>query len=210
MMFAATINRVRHLWACLLLAALVVAPVAAEEAPAVLVTMATSYGEVQIELYPGKAPLSVSNFLQYVDGGHYDGSTFYRSVHYGNDNGNPKIEVIQGGRGEAEAPFPPIAHESTEQTGILHTDGVISMARGDVGTASSEFFICIGDQPGLDFGEVRNPDEQGFAAFGRVVSGMDVIHTIHNLPSAAPAYSAYVEGQIIEEPAIIENIRRAE
>ena len=209
-MFVAITNRVRRLCVCLLLAMLAVVPVAAEKAPAVLLTMTTSYGEVQIELYSAKAPLSVSNFLQYVDGGHYDGSTFYRSVHYGNDNGNPKIEVIQGGRGDAEAPFPSIAHESTEQTGILHTDGVISMARGDVGTASSEFFICIGDQPGLDFGEVRNPDEQGFAAFGRVVSGMDVIRVIHNLPSDAEAYSAYVEGQIIEEPAVIESIRRTE
>ena len=209
-MFVASTNRVRQFCACLLLAVLAVVAVIAKEAPAVLVTMATSYGEVQIELYPDKAPLSVSNFLQYVDGGYYDGSTFYRSVHYGNDKGKPKIEVIQGGRGDAEAPFPPIAHESTERTGILHTDGVISMARGDVGTASSEFFICIGDQPGLDFGEARNPDEQGFAAFGRVVSGMDVILTIHNLPSDAPADSAYVEGQIIEEPAVIESIRRTE
>lgn len=209
-MFVATTRCVRHLCIGLLLAVLAVVPVAAEEESAVLVTMTTSYGDVQIELYFDKAPLSVSNFLQYVDAGHYDGSTFYRSVHYGNDNGNPKIEVIQGGRGDAEAPFPPIAHETTEQTGILHTDGVISMARGDVGTASSEFFICIGDQPGLDFGEIRNPDEQGFAAFGRVVSGMDVIHTIHNLPSDAPASSAYVEGQIIEEPAVIESIRRTE
>lgn len=209
-MFVACINRIRLSYVGLLFVAFAVVPVFADEAPPVLVTMTTNYGEVQIELYPGKAPLSVSNFLRYVDGGHYDGSTFYRSVRYSNDNGRPKIEVIQGGLGDVEAIFPAIAHESTKQTGILHKDGVISMARGDVGTASSEFFICIGDQPGLDFGEVRNPDGQGFAAFGRVVAGMDNIHSIHDLPSDAPAYSVYVEGQIIEEPAIIESIRRTE
>ena len=193
-----------------LIVALATGSVAAEEHQSVLLTMATSYGDVQLELYPDKAPLSANNFLKYVDAGHYDGSTFYRTVRYGNDNGNPKIEVIQGGLGDAEPPISPIAHETTEQTGILHTDGVISMARGDVGTASSEFFICIGDQPGLDYGEVRNPDTQGFAAFGRVVSGMDVVLTIHHLPSDAPTDNAYVAGQIIEEPAVIESIRRAD
>jgi len=209
-MFVAWINRVRLSYLGLLFAVFAAVPVIADEASSVLVTMTTDYGEVQIELYPDKAPLSVSNFLRYVDGGHYDGSSFYRSVHYSNDNGNPTIEVIQGGLGDAEAPFAPIAHESTEQTGILHKDGVISMARGDVGTASSEFFVCIGDQPGLDFGAVRNPDKQGFAAFGQVVSGMDVIHAIHDLPSDAPADSAYVEGQMIEEPAVIRSIQRTE
>ena len=153
--------------------------------------------------------MTTANFLRYVDGGHYDGATFYRTVRYDNDNGNPKIEVIQGGIGDADAPFDPIGHEDTEQTGILHTDGVISMARGDVGTASSEFFICIGDQPGLDKGEVRNPDEQGFAAFGKVTAGMDVVRQIHASPSDAEAYSAYVEGQIIEAPVVIESVRRA-
>ena len=194
----------------LLMAVLATVSFAADEKNPLLITMQTTYGEIQIELYPDKAPVSANNFLRYVDGGHYNGSSFYRTVRYGNDNGNPKIEVIQGGRGDAEAPFGAIAHETTEQTGILHTDGVISMARGDVGTASSEFFICIGDQPGLDYGNVRNPDTQGFSAFGRVVSGMDVVRTIHDLPSDAAADSAYVAGQIIEQPAVIESIRRAE
>ena len=127
----------------LLMSILATVSFAADENNPLLITMQTTYGEIQIELYPDKAPVSASNFLRYVDGGHYDGSSFYRTVRYGNDNGNPKIEVIQGGRGDAEAPFDAIAHETTEQTGILHTDGVISMARGDIGTASSEFFICI-------------------------------------------------------------------
>ena len=157
---------------------------------------------------PRTRPVTTANFLRYVDGGHYDGGSFYRTVRYTNDNGSPKIEVIQGGIGTSEPPFEPIAHEDTETTGIRHVDGVISMARGAVGTASSEFFICIGDQPGLDKGEARNADEQGFAAFGRVLSGMDVVRSIHALPSEAPSDSAYTAGQIIEEPAVIRSVRR--
>ena len=175
------------------------------------VIMSTSEGDVRIELYASQAPVTVENFLRYVDGGHYEGGSFYRTVTYENDNGNPKIEVIQGGLGNGvDAPFPPIAHEDTEATGVLHTDGVVSMARNGVGTASSEFFICLGDQPGLDKGELRNPDEQGFAAFGKVVDGMDVVMRIHQAPAAAPSYSEYTKGQIIEDPVQILTIRRAD
>lgn len=172
------------------------------------VLMSTEYGDIRIELDAANAPVSTANFLRYVDSGRYDGASFYRTVRYENDNGNPKIEVIQGGIRDAEGAFEPIAHEDTETTGIRHTDGVISMARGGVGTASSEFFICIGDQPGLDKGETRNADELGFAAFGRVVEGMDVVRRIHRLPSDAPSDSAYTAGQIIEKPAVIESVRR--
>ena len=181
----------------------------AQDDDAVAVEMRTEAGIITIELYPDRAPVTVANFLRYVDGNHYDGATFYRTVTYENDNGNPKIEVIQGGiRGEA--PFEPIAHEDTEQTGIRHTDGVISMARDGVGTASSEFFIVIGDQPGLDKGEVRNPDRQGFAAFGRVIDGMDVVKTIHRASADAPSDSAYTQGQIIEDPVVITSVRRSD
>ncbi|MDH4107572.1 MAG: peptidylprolyl isomerase [Gammaproteobacteria bacterium] len=190
-------------------ASLLTGAVAADaDVGAVRVLMETEYGDIVIEVYPDRAPVTAGNFLRYVDGGHYDGATFYRTVTYENDNGNPKIEVIQGGIGDAEAPYEPIAHETTEQTGIRHTDGVISMGRGDVGTAASEFFICIGDQPGLDFGESRNPDMQGFAAFGRVLSGMEAVHRIHALPSDAPADNAYLEGQMIESPAVIRRAQR--
>jgi peptidyl-prolyl cis-trans isomerase A (cyclophilin A) len=196
--------------ACLPLLVAGAGNVSADEESAVQVVMSTAHGDILIEVYPDKAPITANNFLRYVDGGLYDGGSFYRTVTYANDNGNPKIEVIQGGLGDVEPPFPPIAHETTGQTGILHTDGVISMGRDGVGTASSEFFICIGDQPGLDLGEARNPDRQGFAAFGRVVAGMDVVRAIHALPSGGPADNAYVEGQIIEEPALIETVRRAD
>ena len=176
----------------------------------VRVLMSTSEGDIGIDLFLDKAPITAGNFLKLVDNGDMDGASFYRVVSYENDRGKPKIEVIQGGRGgDAEVGFDAIDHETTEQTGILHTDGVISMARGAVGTASSEFFIVIGDQPGLDYGEVRNPDEQGFAAFGKVVSGMDVVRNIQGLPAGGPTDSDYTKGQILTESVAISSVRRA-
>lgn len=176
----------------------------------VSITMTTSMGDIRIDLYADNAPVTVSNFLRLVDGGHLDGGGFYRVVSYANDKGLPQIEVIQGGRGDAERPFPPIDHETTEQSGILHKDGVISMARGDVGTATSEFFICIGDQPGLDYGQPRMPDEQGFAAFGIVVSGMDVVKNINASAADAPTEIDYFKGQILREPVEIIQVRRTD
>jgi len=174
----------------------------------VLVRMTTNLGVVDIEINVGAAPISAKNFLQLVDGEHMDGTEFYRTVSPENDNGKPLISVIQGGNGSGDSPFGPIAHETTEDTGLLHLNGAISMARGDVGTASTEFFICIGAQPALDFGEQRNPDGQGFAVFGYVVSGMDVVQAIHQQPADAPTESAYMKGQIFEEPVKIISIRR--
>ena len=177
---------------------------------AVRVAMTTAEGEIEIELYLDKAPVTAGNFLRLVDNGDLDGATFYRVVTYANDRGSPKIEVIQGGLGDAGEGFDTIDHETTGKTGIRHTDGVISMARGAVGTASTEFFICIGDQPGLDYGQTRNADGQGFAAFGRVVSGMDVVRRINGLPADAPSDSDYTKGQILAEPVAITRVRRAD
>ena len=172
------------------------------------IVMTTSQGAIEIELYTDKAPVTVRNFLRLIDGKHLDGGSFYRVVNYENDNGNPKIEVIQGGVGDRDVPFAPIAHESTDVTGISHTDGVISMARGAVGTASTEFFICIGDQPALDFGQARNSDGAGFAAFGKVTRGMDVVRKINALPADAPTESAYAQGQFLGEAVEIVTARR--
>lgn len=142
----------------------------------------TDAGEITIEVYPGKAPVTAANFLRYVDAGLYDGSTFFRVVTTENQPGQEvKIEVIQGGDVAVEKSSPPIAHETTQQTGILHKNGTVSMARGAPGTAASSFFICINDQPELDFGGRRNPDGQGFAAFGRVISGMEIVKKIQNM-----------------------------
>jgi peptidyl-prolyl cis-trans isomerase A (cyclophilin A) len=186
-----------------------VVAVSADEAAIVHVEMTTSLGLVEMEIYADEAPITATNFLRLVDGGHMDGGSFYRTVSPENDNGSPVISVIQGGLGDAESPFAPIAHETTADTGLLHVDGAVSMARADVGTASTELFICIGDQPALDFGATRNPDEQGFAVFGRVINGMDVVRAIHTQPADAPTESAYVAGQILEEPVTIISIRRS-
>lgn len=162
----------------------------------------TREGTIELELYPKKAPATVTNFLEYVDQHMYDGALFYRTVKPDNQPDNPiKIEVIQGGLGfnNSDEELPPIQHESTKQTGILHVDGAISMARADTGTVTSEFFICIGDQPELDFGGKRNFDLQGFAAFGKVTKGMDVVRTIQNIPDI---------NQLLVQPVVIDSIRR--
>jgi len=182
----------------------------AQNSGSVAITIRTTMGDIDLELDADRAPVTVANFLAYLDAGHYNGGGFYRVVRYDNDNGNPKIEVIQGGANEeGRGAFPPIAHESTKNTGLLHVDGAISMARGGVGTATSEFFICIGDQPGLDHGQARNADMQGFAAFGQVVVGMDVVRAIDRLEAPAGAEGEYTSGQVLEQPiGIVEAVRR--
>ena len=174
----------------------------------VRVLMSTSEGDIEIELYTNSAPITAGNFLNLIDNGHLDGGSFYRVVNYENDKGSPLIEVIQGGLGDRASEFNSMDHETTEQTGILHTDGVISMARGAVGTASTEFFIILGDQPSLDYGGERNADGQGFAAFGKVAKGMDVVRKIQNLPADGLSDSEYTDGQILTEPVPIISITR--
>ena len=151
------------------------------------VVMVTDFGEISLEIYSGQAPLTASNFLSLVERGIYSNACFYRVVRMDNQPGNQvRIEVIQGGLFEDSlvSIHPTIAHENTGSTGILHTDGVISMARNEPGSASTEFFICIGDQPSLDYGGERNPDGRGFAAFGKVTGGMDVVRKIQSLPDS--------------------------
>ncbi len=141
----------------------------------------TKMGNIKFEVYPKKAPISVANFLRYVELANFDSSNFHRVVRMNNQpNDSIRIEVIQGtftGKGNS---FGPIDHETTNNIGLLHKDGVVSMARGNPGTASTHFFICINDQPELDFGGKRNPDGQGFAAFGQVIEGMDVVRKIQS------------------------------
>ncbi|RLD67521.1 MAG: peptidylprolyl isomerase [Bacteroidetes bacterium] len=148
------------------------------------VQISTSMGEIEVEIYPGLAPVTANNFLTLVEAGTYTNATFYRVVRMDNQPHNlMKIEVIQGGLFEDEVidKYTPIEHETSAETGIMHTNGVISMARNEPGTASTEFFICIGDQPSLDFGGDRNSDGQGFAAFGKVTKGMEVVKAIQAL-----------------------------
>jgi len=174
---------------------------AAAENP--LVVLSTEHGDITVEVMIDRAPISGGDFLKYVEEGLYPGEGFYRVVKSAeNDNGTPKIDVIQGGIIAEGMGLETVAHETTEATGIKHTDGTISLARGDVGTGSAAyFFITIGDQPSLDFGGTRNPDQQGFAAFGRVVDGMDVVRKIHGLdPELFETGEGYMAGQLLKEP----------
>jgi peptidyl-prolyl cis-trans isomerase A (cyclophilin A) len=156
-------------------------------ADGVRVRVETELGDIVVEVDTKRAPVSSANFLKYVDAGHYDGGSWHRTVRMDNQpESTVKIEVIQAGVNpdKAKDGFPPIALERTNRTGILHKDGVISMARGAPDSATSGWFICINDQPSLDFGGNRNPDGQGFAAFGRVISGTDVVRKIQMAPSS--------------------------
>ena len=160
----------------------------------------TSMGDIGIELYPGKAPLTVKNFMAYVDKGLYDESSFFRVCNQANEVGREfGIEVIQGGNVSEDNLFDPIPIETTRQTGIKHKNGVISMARDTPNSARSSFFICINDQPELDFGGKRNPDGQGFAAFGKVSIGMEIVKKIQKQED---------KGQFLVNPVIIYTIQR--
>jgi len=157
------------------------------QSKAVRVRVQTELGDIVIEVDPVKAPGTTANFLKYVDAGHYDGGIFHRTVKMDNQpESTVKIEVIQAGVNpdRAKEGFPAIPLERTSVTGILHKDSVVSMARGAPDSATSGWFVCINDQPSLDFGGARNPDGQGFAAFGRVVTGMDVVRKIQAAPSS--------------------------
>ena len=166
----------------------------------VRVRVVTATGDIIIALDDQHAPRSVANFLSYVDGGHYTNGRFHRTVRRDNQPDSPvKIEVIQAGPAPGLKSNAPIALERTSDTGIRHVDGVVSMARGGPDTATRDFFICIGDQPELDFGGKRNPDGQGFAAFGRVLSGMEIARKIQALPA---------EKQALTPPVAILSIER--
>jgi len=155
---------------------------------AVTVLIETELGDIEVEVQSSRAPITAANFLKYGDGKYYDGGAFFRTVKFDNQPDNKVlIEVIQGGiYPEMEKDvFPPIKLERTNLTGLRHKDGTISMARNGPDTATHSFFICLGDQPSLDYGGQRNPDGQGFAAFGRVIKGMEVVKKIQTAPSEA-------------------------
>ncbi|VAW29069.1 Peptidyl-prolyl cis-trans isomerase [hydrothermal vent metagenome] len=151
-----------------------------------LAVMKTKFGTIVVELYPDKAPLTVANFERYIRENRLKDATFYRTVTMKNQPGKKvKIQVIQGGLFRDDHPdmLPPIILETTKQTGLHHLNGTLSMARDKPNSATSEFFICIGNQPSLDYGGKRNPDGKGFAAFGQVIKGMEVVKKIHQQPS---------------------------
>ena len=168
------------------------------------VTIATPMGNLEAEIYVDKAPISAAAFRRNVDAGVYnDGRAgFYRVVHPDNQPHNKiRIEVVQGGvdreTGDTSTPF--IPHETTAMTGLTHRNGSLSMARMEPGTANTEFSICIGPQPELDFGGRRNPDGQGFAVFGRILKGMDIARRIQKLPDTR---------QYLDKPLPITSVQR--
>jgi peptidyl-prolyl cis-trans isomerase A (cyclophilin A) len=198
------IRRLFALLALLSFALAVAADEPQEKAKPVRVLIQTEAGDIEVELDAAKAPNTVANFLKYADGKFYDGGRFHRTVTPDNQPDNKvKIEVIQAGINpdKAKEEFKPIKLERTKDTGLKHLDGTISMARGGPDSATSDFFICIGDQVELDFGGKRNPDGQGFAAFGKVVKGMDVVKKIQKSPA---------DGQTLKPPVKITKITRKE
>lgn len=166
------------------------------------VIIETELGNITLEIFEDSAPITAGNFLRYIDEDIYEDLTFYR-IQRPNNQVDRKIviEVIQGGFRTEPHPnsLPPISHETTKTTKILHETGVISMTRDKPGSASSDFFICMSDQPELDFGGMRNPDGQGFAAFGKVIKGMDIAHKI---------YQRDVNDEFLTKPVKILDIRR--
>jgi peptidyl-prolyl cis-trans isomerase A (cyclophilin A) len=150
------------------------------------VRLGTALGDIDIEIYETRAPVTACNFLRYVLAGFFDGGQFFRTVRPDNQPGRAvKINVVQADiRGVKEHQFPPIPLERTNRTSIHHVDGTISMARGNANDASSTIFIAVGSQPELDFGGRRQPDGQGFAAFGRVTRGMAIVRRIWSAPAS--------------------------
>ena len=163
----------------------------------------TNLGNVEAELYPDKAPKTVAAFLSYVDSGFYKNSSFYRVLFIEAMASDYNTGIIQGGiwqsNNKKAIALPGIVHEPPKQTGLSHTTGTLSLARSTPGTANSEFFICVGDQTGYDSSKNYNPDGLGFAAFGRVISGMNIVRQIHKQPA---------NGQSFTKPITILNIER--
>lgn len=170
------------------------------------VRLETEKGVIVLELAADKAPVTVANYLRYVDARRYDGTAFFRASQA---PGAPTVGFIQAGIKTAAKLFPPIAHESTLQTGLKHGDGTISMARLEPGTARSDFTIICGPAPHMDANPAAPGDNLGYAAFGQVVEGMEVVRAILAAPRGGPAPTPVMAGQILDPPVKILSARRA-
>ena len=170
----------------------------------------TIYGEIVAQIYTKRAPAAARNFLHYVDEGCYQQAAWYRAARPDNDDRQPAISIIQGGIDPSctSAPaWPPIPHEPTSVTGLSHCEGALSAVRWAPGTATSEFFIIVRTTRELDFGGARNPDGQGFAAFGRVVDGMEIVRYINALPTGTQSQIEFLQNQTLLPPVTM-RIRR--
>lgn len=184
-------------------------PAAAAPAPkpaTVRVSLQTSAGPILLEIESQRAPVTSRNFLRYVDQKKLDGIAFYRASKVA-----PGFGLIQGGvRNDPKKVLPAIAHEPTSVTGLSHVDGAIAMARGAPGTASGDFFITIGAMPTLDADPKQPGDNLGFAVFGRVVEGMEVVRAILDAPTSPTAGEGAMKGQMLSPPVKIVSARRAD
>ena len=182
-------------------------PAPAAQEDLVPVAIDTSLGRIVVALDREHAPITTANFLHYVDTHRYDGQNFYRAMHMDDGKGGDG-GLIQGGvTTDARKLYPPIAHEPTTQTGLHNVAGAISMANGGAGTARSDFFILLSDMPGLD---ANGPggDATGFAAFGRVTEGMDVVKKIWAAPVSATKGEGAMRGQMLEPKVQIIKVSR--
>jgi len=171
------------------------------------VALETREGRIVFEVRTDKAPITGGNFLRYVDAKRYDGAKFYRASRAPT---MPQIGLVQGGlQNDPAKLFPPIAHESTAKTGLSNKDGWVSIARWAPGTATADFFICVGDQTYLDANPSASGDNQGFAVFAQVVEGMDVVKKILALPTNPTAGTGAMKGEMLDPPVIILTARRA-
>jgi peptidyl-prolyl cis-trans isomerase A (cyclophilin A) len=179
---------------------------AASPAPApatVRVLLHTSAGDIVVALETQRAPITAGNFLHYVDTHRLDGSEFYRAMHTAPDSG-----LIQGGVRNGNLLFPPIAHEPTSQTGLSHDDGALSVPRLAVGTARADFTIMVGAQHYLDAGPGSAGDGLGYAVFGHVVEGMDVVRHILVAPTSPTEGEGVMRGQMLDPRVRILTARR--
>jgi peptidyl-prolyl cis-trans isomerase A (cyclophilin A) len=195
----------------LFLAALLVMPAAASAQALTNVVLHTDKGDIVIALETERAPVTATNFLRYVDEKRLDGTVFYRAMRL--DWGEQPNGLIQGGtQFDPKRILPPIAHESTAQTGVKHTLGAISMARNEPGSATGDFSIMVSPQPGLDANPASEDEtfRQGYAAFGHVVEGMDVVRAIFDAPVDPEKGDGWMKGQMLAQPVKIITARRAD
>lgn len=202
------------LFAAPFMLALTAAAPAPKEAPVpdtVRVAMTTELGAIVVELDGKNAPVTTGNFLSYADQKRFDGITFYRAMHVGGST-QPNGLIQAGPQGNPKRVLPPIAHEPTSATGITHKAGTISMARYAPGTATGDFFILLSDMPSLDADPASTNAETaaGFAAFGRVVEGMDVVQRIWNAPLSPTKGEGVMKGQMLEPPVRVVTVRRVQ
>ena len=196
-----------HRFALILAALLLPAAASAQATTNVVIT--TERGEIVVALETERAPITAANFLRYADDKRFDGTVFYRAMKL--DWGEKPNGLIQGGtQWDPDRILPPIAHEPTNVTGVKHAAGAISMARLEPGTATGDFSILVSEQPGLDADPAAEDPElrAGYAAFGRVVEGMEVVRAIFAAPTDPDKGEGWMKGQMIAEPVKIVTVRR--